>query len=101
MAPVVITLNSIWLQLIEQVDAGGLWGNMLDVLDMLTREQEKERTGVTVNATRLLRNQPLPGFLIPPAEQAEVSAAIAGLFQTTIDGQPFSRLLKAIGKDRV
>lgn len=97
MASELVTLNSMWLQLIEHLDQGGYWGNMVDVLANLADQQMGEATApIGDNAQRLLKNQPLPGFLIPPEEQEATSRALAGLFQTEIDGQPFSRLFKAV-----
>src|SRR3989339_1362684 len=66
MAPVVVTLNTIWLQIIEHVDQGGFWGNMLDVLAFL-QNTHSGRTAEPLagKTTRLLKNLPVPGFLLP------------------------------------
>lgn len=68
-----ITLNIVVNQLIEHCDHGGFWGNMYDVLEYLDRpggEHPASEGGRP--AGRLLPTRPVPGFLVPPGEEAIV-----------------------------
>jgi Fe-S-cluster containining protein len=68
-----ITLNTVVNQLLEHLDRDGCWGNMIDVLNYLDWDNgEAVRAGNKLSA-RLLPTQSLPGFLIPPGEEAIIS----------------------------
>lgn len=60
-----VGMNTTVNQLMEDLDRPGFWGNMLDVLDFLARAEG-------CLPVRLLPNQPLPGLLLGPDEEAIV-----------------------------
>lgn len=64
-----VTVNTIVSQLIEHLDRGGYWGNMLDVLGYLDQDGEQSVREDSCRSSRLLSTQQLPGFLIPPGEE--------------------------------
>lgn len=85
-----LTVNTILLQLIEHLDQGGPWGNMFDVL-AATRKgedggQEETRPG-------LLTCRPCPGFLVLPEEQGEVDHLLARLFREPVESTSLGELL--------
>jgi len=91
MAPLLVTLNTVVLQLIEHLDSdGGCWGNLIDILRL--RDRPEENIG-----NEVLPARPLPGFLVPPWEEAEINAFLETLFRSTIQGRSFGRLLEDPG----
>ncbi|MEJ2034452.1 MAG: YkgJ family cysteine cluster protein [Deltaproteobacteria bacterium] len=81
-----LTVNTILCQLIEHLDQGGLWGNMLDVLPALSE------TGANTQG-ELLTCQPCPGLLIPPEEQEDLEELLARLFEEPIGSSTLGGLL--------
>ena len=65
MPPFMITVNLALYQIIEFLDAGGMSGNMID---LLAWQLEGRNEGV------LLRNKSLPGFLVSPEERGRFNA---------------------------
>jgi Fe-S-cluster containining protein len=73
--PFLVTVNTIFLQIIEHVDAGGVGGNMTDVLLFL--ESEKHRKQYEGNASlndpqELSVNRNIPGLLLPPEHHSRI-----------------------------
>jgi Fe-S-cluster containining protein len=88
-APVLITVNTVVLQIIEHLNSrGGCWGNMVDILRQLLAGQEG------VAESHLLEAQPNPGFLIPQEEMQEVAAFFARINGPNIKGETLVGLLK-------
>lgn len=88
-APVVITVNTLVLQIIEHLNSrGGFWGNMTDILRHLLAEKG------TATDPHLLPARPNPGFLIPPEEMQEVAAFFARINGPAIKGETLVGLLK-------
>ncbi len=82
---ILMEVNTVTLQLIEHLDQGNCWGNMLDVLPILVREndsgQESDGDQQAGKADRHIRRcRPLPGFLVMPDQQTAVQAYLTGLF---------------------
>ena len=75
MRPEIISVNTFIMQLIEHLDQGSIWGNMNAIL------QELSEPGSLVaadygkkqeQAIKLLKAKQIPGFLVPPEDQAAV-----------------------------
>lgn len=65
-APIHLTVNTVFTQVIEQTDSnGGFWGPMTDILQRLAANDEGER------GMHLLAARPVPGFLLA-AHEVEV-----------------------------
>ncbi|MFZ5775185.1 MAG: YkgJ family cysteine cluster protein [Thermodesulfobacteriota bacterium] len=77
--PMVMSGNTVFLQLVEHLGQGQPWGNLLQLLDRLSG-LEQSRSG------RLLRGEPLPGFLVAPEEQAMLDAILTDLSHTMLAG---------------
>ena len=91
--PHFISLNTAVLQLIEHIDLqDGLWGNMADVLDFLiTGEKEN----------RLTRAHALPGLLISPEDQKEISPLLNQLSASRIGEATFKILFNQLPAQRI
>ncbi|MDA8165681.1 MAG: YkgJ family cysteine cluster protein [Desulfobacteraceae bacterium] len=89
--PLLLTINTVLLQLIEHLDQGGIWGNLLDVLavDLETK----------TNGQGPLTCRPCPGFLIPPEEQEEIDALLRALFRELVGRTTLGELL-GMGQNR-
>lgn len=72
-----VTLAIVTNQLLENLDRGGWWGNLADVLAFLAAESDED-AGL-VASERLLPNLPLPGLLVMPEEAAMVDNYLARL----------------------
>ena len=61
MEPFLITVNLSLFQIIEHLDKKGFSGNMLDLIDVRSESQNKNKF--------LIKNLPFPGFIIPDEEK--------------------------------
>lgn len=78
-------------QLLEHLDQGKAWGNMLDILTLLLNERKE---GENVNGTRhTLRSQPLPGFMLGPDEYDQVAPLLERIFLTSVGGRTIETIL--------
>ncbi len=96
---ILMEINTVTLQLIEHLDRGGYWGNMLDVLSILIGKNESGQVSPAepgaVKADRYLRRaRPLPGFLVMPDQQAAVQAYLTDLFALRIGRSTIGALLE-------
>ncbi len=85
-----LTLTIVTNQILENLDRGGLWGNLADVLAFLGAGAGEEAS--LVARSRLLPNQPAPGLLVVPEELALVENYLARLGKAT--GLDFGGLLR-------
>jgi Fe-S-cluster containining protein len=80
--PFVFTVNSLFLQFIENVDQDGCFGNLTDILlFMMTGESEKilEKGIIKCQNTRMIANRPAKVFLIPPEHQDRIETILMAL----------------------
>ncbi|MBI5559565.1 MAG: YkgJ family cysteine cluster protein [Deltaproteobacteria bacterium] len=76
-----LTLAIVTNQLLEDLDRGGFWGNLADVLAFLGHGR-----GEAVKSAareRLLPSQPLPGLLVPPEERPRINRFLATVRERT------------------
>jgi Fe-S-cluster containining protein len=85
-----LTVNTVIFQLIEHLDQGGAWGNLLDLLAAAAEADGDQRQEPR---PPLLTCIPCPGFLIPPEEQAEVEHLLAGLLREPVGSISLGELL--------
>ena len=76
--PSVVTVNSLFMQIIEHLDQGRYWGLMNALLGWLLTSGS-QRAGEAGNPSGLATAQPVPGFLVPPEDQPVVEAVLAEL----------------------
>ncbi|MGD8251517.1 MAG: hypothetical protein PVH30_02935 [Desulfobacterales bacterium] len=75
MPPVLVSVNTIFLQTIEHIDRPGCSGNFVDVLLALEtkgRRHRYEQGRFDCKGGGLLANQPTPVFMIPPEHRTTV-----------------------------
>ncbi len=78
----VITVNTVFLQYIEHIDAQGFSGNLTDILRVMESKNHHEFYGKNVlNApdNGLISNQPLNVLLIPPEHRVKIKPILQAL----------------------
>jgi Fe-S-cluster containining protein len=95
--PLIITLNTVFHQIIEHIDSNGKWGNMYDILQYLQNcSADKELSTLTIHEKNIQSCKPMPGFLIPAEEKSFVMQVVNNLFMTKIEEFTFVELLKKV-----
>jgi Fe-S-cluster containining protein len=77
-----LSVNTVMLQTIEHLDAGGCSGNMLDVLKIMSEEKNRQayKEGKLKCASKgLLANQPLKVLMIPPQHRHRMQPILQSL----------------------
>ena len=69
----VVSLAIVTNQILEELDQGGFWGNLADILAFLSGGEEDNY----LKSGRLLANRPLSGFLLLPEERARIARFLA------------------------
>jgi hypothetical protein len=83
----VLSVNTVFLQMIEHIDVGGCTGNLLDVLCGLSEEENRrscEGNSLSCSDVGLIPNQPLKVLMIPPEHRARIEPILRELRQSTI-----------------
>jgi len=78
----VLSVNTIFLQTIEHVDAGGCSGNLVDVLLAMSDENIREAycsSALHCSANKLIPNQPLEVLMIPPEHHTKMEPILQEL----------------------
>jgi len=73
--PFLVTVNTVFLQFIEHIDSGGLFGNMTDVLLFLQSETQRKRYEINTSLNHsggLSVNRSIPAFLVPRGHQLRI-----------------------------
>jgi len=71
MDPYLLTLNTVFMQFIEHMDAGGFFGNLIDVLLLLSGKEDSR----LVTA----KNHPIPALMIPPEHRKDIAPVVNAL----------------------
>jgi hypothetical protein len=80
----VLSVNTVFLQTIEHVDAGGCSGNLVDVLQTMSAGQNRAAYGndaLHCSSNGLIPNQPLNVLMIPPEHRTELEPILQHLRQ--------------------
>ena len=80
----VLSVNTVFLQTIEHVDAAGCSGNLVDVLQALSEENNREAYcsgALHCSANKLIPNQPLEVLMIPPEHRTKMEPILQELRQ--------------------
>ncbi len=80
----VLSVNTVFLQTIEHVDAGGCSGNLVDVLQAMSVEKNREaysHSALHCSANKLIPNQPLGVLMIPPEHRTKMEPILQQLRQ--------------------
>jgi Fe-S-cluster containining protein len=99
MNPMLVSISGVFQQIIEDMDSGGLYGNLLDLLSYLN-EPERRKTYVSgagvAPGDGLLRNAPSPGFIVPPEHRPYVMKWLNRLWEKKVAGLPFKEALQKL-----
>jgi hypothetical protein len=80
----VLSVNTVFLQTIEHVDAGGCSGNLVDVLQTMAAEQNRAAYGndaLHCSSNGLIPNQAMKVLMIPPEHRTELEPILQQLRQ--------------------
>ncbi len=91
--PHLFTLNTALMQVLEYLDLGGLYGNMIDLILFLEAWENKKEETVP---EELLSCHPVPEFAIPPEHDHIVRPAIGRLYRQEVSGKRFIDRLEEI-----
>jgi len=86
--PFVISINNLFLQYIEHIDAHGFFGNMTDILvftDTTVHRQDNWENAPKHNSGHLITCQPLKTLLTPPEHREEIRPILNTLLQIQDD----------------
>jgi Fe-S-cluster containining protein len=78
----VLSVNTLFLQTIEHLDAGGCTGNLLDMLDVMAEAENRkayEDNRLTCAAAGLITNQALKILMIPPEHRSRMEPILQSL----------------------
>jgi Fe-S-cluster containining protein len=77
----VLSVNTVFLQIIEHLDADGCTGNLVDVLQTLASEENRHHyeTNTLKCAGRLISNQLLKVLMIPPEHRTKMESILQSL----------------------
>jgi Fe-S-cluster containining protein len=91
MDPLIVTVSNVFMQTIEQVDAAGCSGNLVDVLRALAAGENRERYALGVlncTAQGLIANHPISVLMVPPEHRARVQPLLDAIGRIRIPNQP-------------
>ena len=83
----VLSVNTLFLQTIEHMDAGGCSGNLLDVLAVMASRENRqayEDRRLKCATAGLIANQPLEVLMIPPEHRTKMEPIIQSLREIRI-----------------
>jgi Fe-S-cluster containining protein len=85
------TISMICWQIIEHLDVGGLYGNLIDLINFLLDEKEmlNYQKGDQLVARGIPPTRPVPGFLVPPEQQEVIGGFLEALFSADCNGRSF------------
>ena len=89
-----ITINSMVMQIIEHIDQGNPWGQMVLTLKHIVNKKDESKAQDDEN-THLLISQANPGFLVPPEDRYVAEQFLQTLFAAKIGGITLGQILKA------
>jgi Fe-S-cluster containining protein len=82
MAELTVTVNTVFLQTLEHIDADGYSGNLVDLLDFMAAPENRRRYRegrLSAPPAGLIPNRPAPALMIPPEHRAAVRPWIEAL----------------------
>ena len=77
--PFLLTVNTVFLQFIEQIDKGGFFGNLNDVLALLASGDRNNLRNNSAHLRSLSQNRGIPGLLITPEHQERMEPILRDL----------------------
>ena len=80
--PVIMSVNSVFLQFVEHVDCKGFSGNLADILNLMSSQDNRYsyRTGTLKNTdSGLISNMPIKILIIPPEHRIKIKPILSAL----------------------
>ncbi|MFO7963137.1 MAG: YkgJ family cysteine cluster protein [Desulfobacterales bacterium] len=80
--PYVVTVNTVFLQLIEHIDTGGLFGNLSDMMTHLASAHNRHVNAMAHDLKPggfLITNRPIPVLLVPPEHRGRIESMLSRL----------------------
>jgi hypothetical protein len=78
----VLSVNTLFLQTIEHMDAGGCTGNLLDILGVMALKENRQRYAegkLNCRHPGLIRNHPLKVLMVPPEHRTRMEPILQSL----------------------
>lgn len=72
----ILTVNTVFLQVIEHIDAAGCSGNLIDVLLNLSSDSGRQayrRSRLSCSSAGLIPNRPMPALMVPPEHRRRIA----------------------------
>ena len=82
--PFIITVNTIYLQVLEHIDAAGFSGNFADVMQWMAKKENRERYKSNALKQRyadFVSNRPIEVLMVPPEHRNKIKPIINTLFK--------------------
>jgi hypothetical protein len=87
MPPLVLTLNNLFMQVVEHLDARGVSGNLTDMI-LWHSQRENEGSGYSPPlAAHLINNSRAPVFMVPPEHREQLGPLMGQLSRIMADQQ--------------
>jgi Fe-S-cluster containining protein len=83
----VLSVNTVFLQIIENLDADGCTGNLIDVLRTMASEENRnhyENNRLKCANAILISNQPLKVLMVPPEHRAKMEPILNSLKEINV-----------------
>jgi hypothetical protein len=83
----VLSVNTIFLQIIEHLEENGCSGNLIDVLGVMASEKNRrafENNALKCSTAELYANQPLKVLMIPPEHRTKMEPILKSLWEIRI-----------------
>jgi hypothetical protein len=83
----VLSVNTVFLQTIEHIDVDGCTGNLIDVWQAMSIEENREaycKSALHCSANKLIPNQPLEVLMIPPEHRTNMEPILQELRAITV-----------------
>ncbi|OAG27961.1 YkgJ family cysteine cluster protein [Thermodesulfatator autotrophicus] len=93
--PEFFSLTMVFMQILEEIDIAGLYGNFLDLL-LFYLEKEKTAPEDLVIPETLLANREAPDFAIPPQHEEYVRGVLARLYKHPVQDKTFKAVLDEV-----
>jgi hypothetical protein len=95
-----VTIVSLCWQIIEHLDVGGLYGNLLDLMRFLgdSGPSGAYEAGQRVMKKGVPPTRPVPGFLIPPDQEDQVRLFLDALFDAPTSSGRFRERMAEMRK---
>ena len=96
-SPSTITINSMIMQVLEHIDQGNPWGNMVSVLKGIIESSglSENQQQLETHNQHLLISQANPGFLIPPEDRQVAEGFLHAFFAVKIGDKTLGQIVMA------